>query len=268
MSQTTEELGSLIGESGLDAAAVSGMQLTADTLGPAIQAGLGDVTIDDINTAEVVLVTILLDNSGSIRFVPGNTEAVRTGHNTVLDALGGAKQAASVLISCRYLDEDPSAPNGVLYPYRTLDGAERLDAHNYDPRGGTPLYDQTAVTLTGVAAKMTEFENGGVSARAVTAIITDGGDQHSRHHRADTIKPIVEGLLKTEAHVICGMGIDDGSTDFRSVFHEMGLLDEWILTPGNTPTEIRRAFAVVSQSAVRASQAAGSFSGLGGFGQP
>lgn len=265
MSQTSE-IGSLLGDSGLGDDALQSMQLTADTLGPAIQAGLGDITIDDINTAEVVLVTMLLDDSGSIRFVPGNTEAVRAGHNTVLEALIGAKQSASVLVSCRYLNDSPGTDHGVLYPYRTLDGAPQLDTHNYDPRGGTPLYDQMAVTLTAVATKMAEFEDGGVSARAVTAIITDGSDQHSRQHDSTSVRHIVDGLLKTEAHVICGMGIDDGVTDFRRVFADCGLLDEWILTPGNTPHEIRNAFAVVSQSAVRASQAAGSMSGLGGFG--
>jgi len=50
----------------------------------------------------------------------------------------------------------------------------------------------------------------------------------------------------------------------------MGIRDEWILTPGNSEAEIRKAFRVFSQSAVRASQGAGSFSqsGLGGFGSP
>ena len=52
------------------------------------------------------------------------------------------------------------------------------------------------------------------------------------------------------------MGISDGTTDFRAVFREMGIEDRWILTPGNNPSEIRKAFQVFSQSAVRASQAA------------
>jgi len=46
----------------------------------------------------------------------------------------------------------------------------------------------------------------------------------------------------------------------------MGIDPRWILTPGNSPSEIKAAFRVFSQSAVRASQAA-SFSraSLGGF---
>lgn len=257
---TPTSLSSLLGAVPVDPAASAALQLTADNLGPAIMAGLGDITLDDIATAEVTLVTQLLDDSGSIRF-SGNTEAVRDGHNMVLDSLRASKQAASVLIGCRYLND------GVLYPYRTLDAADRLDTHNFNPSGGTPLYDQSAVTLTAVAAKMAEFEQGGVAARAVTVITTDGGDNSGSTAPA-SLKSMVEGLLRTEQHIIIGMGVDDGQTDFRQVFTSMGIRPEWILTPGNTPSEIRKAFAVVSQSAVRASQNAGTFSqmAMGGFG--
>lgn len=264
----TGNLSALIGSAGLDASATSAMELTADTLGPAIMAGLGDISLDDIGSSEVLLVTLLLDDSGSIRMAAGNTEAVRTGHNTLLDALLGAKQSGDVLISCRYLNPSPPTVQGVLYPYRPLAGAIRLDSSNYNPMGGTPLYEQTAVTLTGVAAKMAEFEAGGVAARAITVIVTDGGD--STYEAPDQVRDIITGLLKTEQHIVAAMGIDDGGTDFRQVFADMGIPDTWVLTPGNTPSEIRKAFAVVSQSAVRASQSAGSFSqtGLGGFGAP
>lgn len=259
------DLQGLLGDAGMDEGATSSMMLTVDTMGPAIMAGLGDVRLDDINAAEVVLVTLLIDDSSSIRFA-GNSDAVRDGHNQVLTALKEAKQSGAVLISCRYLNDGYGTDRGVLYPYRPLDGAEELTTSNYNPSGGTPLYDQATVTLTGVAAKMSEFEQGGVSARAVTVVVTDGADMHSSRTAAD-VQSMVSSMLATEAHIVAGIGIDDGATDFRQVFDDMGIPDNWILTPGNTPGEIRRAFAVVSQSAVRASQTAGSFSqvALGGF---
>ena len=62
------------------------------------------------------------------------------------------------------------------------------------------------------------------------------------------------------------IAVNDGSTDFRKVFSEMGIPDRWILTPGNSASEIRGAFQMFSQSAVRVSQAASfSKSALGGF---
>jgi hypothetical protein len=44
----------------------------------------------------------------------------------------------------------------------------------------------------------------------------------------------------------------------------MGIPDRWVLTPGNSAGEIRRAFAVFSQSAIRTSQGA-QLTQLGGF---
>jgi hypothetical protein len=85
---------------------------------------------------------------------------------------------------------------------------------------------------------------------------------------AAKVRAVVEDMLKMETHIIAAMGLDDGSVDFRLVFRAMGIPDRWILTPGNSPGEIRRAFEVFSRSAVQASQTAQTFSktALGGFG--
>lgn len=229
-------------------------------IGAQIQAGLG-IAVDDVMASEVVLVTIMPDDSGSINYSK-NAAAVRAGHNTVLDALLTTKQQDSILVHNRYLNGD------VLYPYCALNQAVRMDSKNYDPSQGTPLYDQTVVLLGTVLAKAQEFSDNGVPVRTVTLIITDGGDAHSTKASAKTVRSLVQDMLRTENHIIAAMGIDDGYTDFRQVFQDMGIRDEWILTPGNNQAEIRKAFQVFSQSAVRASQSAGNFSqsGLGGFG--
>jgi len=230
-------------------------------LGEQIQMGLG-IEIDQVTASEVVLVTIMPDDSGSIRFA-GNSQLVRDGHNLVLDSLLKSKQKDGILTHTRYLN------GSVLFPYCPIDQAIRMDTHNYDPNLGTPLYDQTAVVLATVLAKAQEFEDNGVPCRTVTLLITDGADEHSRIQRPGTINKLVTDMLKAERHIIAGMGISDGSTNFRRVFEEMGIPDNWILTPGNNQSEIRRAFQVFSQSAVRASQGAKSFSqtAVGGFGQ-
>jgi hypothetical protein len=227
--------------------------------GAQIQAGLG-VSVGDVQSSEVIQVTFLIDDSGSISY-GNNEDIVREGHNMVLTALGDSKQAACVIVSARALNR------GVLYPYVALKDAVRLDASNYRGDGGTPLYDQSIVTLGQVVAKTQEFSDAGVSVRSVTAIITDGADEHSKSGSSH-VKSIVEDMLRSENHVICAMGIDDhGKTDFREVFKNMGVRPEWILTPGNSPKEIRRAFQTISQSAVRMSQAAHfSKAALGGFG--
>jgi len=273
MSQSTN-LTSLFG-SAVDSGTLTQAALNAlniNDIGATIQAGLG-VQVDDVTTSEVTLVTMLDDDSRSIR-TAGNSQIVRDGHNMVIDALKGSKQANGILMHARYLNGQ------VLFPYCLIKDAIRMDAHNYNPMGSTPLYDQTAVILATVVAKTQEFEDNNVPVRSVTLILTDGADEHSRTHTPRTLKPLITDLLKTEMHIIAGMGIWDGEkdandkpipgtgTDFRQVFSDMGIPEEWILTPGNSEKEIRAAFQLFSQSVVRASQDGASFSqaAMGGFG--
>jgi hypothetical protein len=224
-------------------------------LGAQIQAGLG-VAVDDVTASEVVLVTMMPDDSGSIHFA-GNTAAVRDGHNLVLDALGRSKQAGDVFVHTRYLNGE------VLCPYTPLAGAVRMTPQNYRADKGTPLYDQAVVLLGTVLAKTQEFAQAGVPVRTVTLLITDGADAGSMRHTARDVRTLVRDMLAQECHVVAAMGISDGNTDFHQVFRDMGIPDQWILTPGNSATEVRRAFQVFSQSAA-ASAAGGAFA-LGGF---
>jgi hypothetical protein len=233
--------------------------LNVPDIGAQIQAGLG-IAVDDVIASEVVLLTMMPDDSASIRF-NGNVQAVRGGHNAVLDAMDTCQQRDNILAHTRYL-------NGhVLFPYCRLAQAVRMDTKNYDPNQGTPLYDQTVVLLGTVLAKSQEFADNGVPVRTVTLLITDGVDVHSQRADAKDVATIVHDMLRSETHIIAGMGIDDGSTDFCQVFRAMGIRDEWILTPGNSEAEIRQAFQIFSQSAVRVSQSA-NLGGLGGFAAP
>lgn len=232
--------------------------LNIPDLGMQMQAGLG-VSVDDVLSSEVVLISLLIDDSSSIRF-GGNEQVVRDGVNLILDSLVKSKQGGSILVSIRYL-------NGtVLTPFISLDQSPRLDKSNYQGVGSTPLYDQSVVMCGQVIAKRQEFTNGGVACRAVTVLVTDGADCGSRSADEGDVSKVVKDMLLSECHIVIGVGIDDRSTNFHLVFTSMGIEDEWILTPSNDPTSIRRAFQVVSQSAVRASQGAAGFSQAAGAG--
>ncbi len=222
-------------------------------VGAQIQAGLG-VSIDDVAASEVVLLTMMPDDSNSIAMA-GNVDAVRDGHNLVLEALARSKQSGEVLAHTRYLN------GSVLFPYTALEHAVNMTPANYDPRLATPLYDQAAVVLGTVIAKAKELAQAGIAVRTVTLIITDGGDYGSQRCRPADVAAIVADMLAQENHIVAAMGISDGTTDFRAVFRAMGIPDRWILTPASSGTEIRRAFQVFSQSALRAAAGAQ----LGGF---
>lgn len=231
-------------------------------MGAKIKANLG-INMQDVAASDSVIVSVLVDDSGSIRFA-GNTDIVIEGHNLIIESLRNAKQKNNILATTHYI-------NGtVLYPYVLLDDAILLDKQNYneDYFGGTPLYDKSVEFLATVFAKGKESEEDGTPARTITLIISDGEDVHSRSNNANDVKSLVKDMLMAENHIVAAMGIDNGETDFKKVFTEMGIEEKWILTPKNDPKEIRDAFKLFSQSAVSASQNAGSFSktNSGGFG--
>jgi hypothetical protein len=264
MSQTVD-VGALF-QTAADEGAIGASSLNIlsgiDDIGARIQAGLGTPAGQVIAT-ESMLVTGLIDDSSSISSL-GNTQAVIDGHNVVIDQLLTTKQRSGILFSSQLLN------GGLICPYTPLDKATRLDQGNYRPSGVTPLYDQTLVILGTVLAKAQEFTDNAIPCRTVTLIVTDGEDVGSKHS-AKHVEAVVQDMLMAETHIIMAMGI--GSTPamqakFRSVFQEMGIRPQWILTPKATRDEIKAAFQVASQSAVRASQNAVAFStqAVGGFG--
>lgn len=260
-SQVADLFNTAVDEGSLSPQALASLNV-AD-IGAQIQAGLGiSADLAQSSSDGVILLGGLLDDSSSIHSA-GNEPVVRDGWNSVLDALLSSKQADSILVHCAYL-------NGTQFPFAPLKQAVRLDANNYHARGGTPLYDMTLVMLGRMIAKTQEFSNNGVPVRAITFTLTDGADYGSSRRPQD-VEPVIRDMLRAgETNIVGAMGIDDGSTDFRAVFQRMGYQKDWILTPKNSASDIRKAFAVFSQSAVRASQGGASFSktAMGGFGTP
>jgi len=260
MSRTAPDLNALFrdahDEGDLSAASLHTLTLDGDYAAQ-IQAGLGTLTPDDVPAAEVVLVTLLVDDSASIRGAR-NEAAIRAGHDTVLDALRGSKQGDGIVVHTTYLS------GTVLYPYVRLADASPMDTRSYQATfPSTPLYDRAVAVLGSVIAQARTFRDAGTAVRSITLVLTDGGDNASRH-TPQAVRTLVEDLVRQESHLVVGMGIDDGHTDFAGVFREMGIVE--VLTPGNSAAEIRAACQAFSQSAVRVSQSAAAFAQAAGGG--
>jgi hypothetical protein len=226
-------------------------------LGAKIKQGLG-ISVDDVTASEVFLVSMMPDDSGSIAFA-GMEDAVIEGHNEVLGALKESKQSGDILLLTQYLNGD------ILNPFCLLDNAKEMSRSNYSASKGTPLYDNTVYLLATVLAKTQEFfQENNVPARSATLIISDGEDQHSMAQTADSVRIVIEDMLRQENHIIGAMGIGNDEAYFKKIFKEMGIREEWIMTVDNTASDIRRAFQVFSKSAIQASQTA-NLSKLGGF---
>jgi hypothetical protein len=240
--------------------------LTLDpNVGARIQAALG-APVELAGSAEVVLVGMLVDDSGSIEYY-GNTDAVRQGHNQTLEAMIKSKQADNIYLHTRLLNGE------IVCPFTLLDQAPRLDSSTYDSAkfGGTPLYDQTVVFLGSMIAEAKRYRDEGVYARGISLIISDGADEHSKRYTYGDVAGIVLDMMDSEDHIVAALGIRHGHVDFEDVFvNKMGIDRRWVFTASSDPSEIRRAFQMVSQTAVRVSQSAVNFSktktqGWGGF---
>ncbi|HYT43252.1 MAG TPA: vWA domain-containing protein [Methylomirabilota bacterium] len=256
----TSLLNDAVQEGGLDNNSLQFINNTFDDIGSRIQAGLGTAA-DSITSSETVLVSVCVDDSGSMAGSKG--QAAIDGTNAVVSALMDSKQKSNILFSSRLL-------NGrIICPFNPLEQSVSLTQNNYVPRGMTPLYDETLVMMATIAAKVQDCAANGIPVRSVSLIVTDGANTSGRSS-ISRVEQIIKGMLQQENHIVAAMGIGANQTEkntFRTIFEQMGIPTNWILTPDNSPTEIRRAFAVFSNSAVRASQNAASFSKTlaGGF---
>jgi len=262
MSQTAQSLIQGAHDDGdINSGSLSALANITD-IGNVIQQGLG-MQVSDLQASEVVLVTFLVDDSQSIAGA-GNEQPMRDGVNGCLQALVDSKQQDNIVVRIVYL-------NGTqLVPYTPLSNVPFLDTNNYRANGCTPLYDESVKTLATIIAKTKDFENNGIQVRTITAICTDGQDYGSHASDASDVSTIVTDMVGTEKHIVAGIGFDNGSTDFRKIFSEMGITSNWILTTGATADDIRRAFQVFSKSAASASKSAAHFAqtNAGGFGTP
>jgi hypothetical protein len=86
----------------------------------------------------------------------------------------------------------------------------------------------------------------------VVVIITDGLDEGSRKYKAgDCVKLIKDVMREQFSIVFVGVG---NKYDFESVAKDMGIPKGNVLTVDSTPSEIRKACQMVSQSIIKASQ--------------
>jgi hypothetical protein len=220
-----------------------------------IARGMGDAATAN----SVFLVTILADDSGSIFSRGNNAALVAEGHNDIVDELrmlSAKDDADGILLFTRYL-------NGkLLNPYTALEGAATMTSLTYQEGGGTPLYDQSVITLGTVITKTAQLSSMGARVRTFTLIISDGADKHSRSASAQSVAWLVGDMLLSGNHIVAAMGVNDGRTDFRRVFQDMGIKPGWILTSDDTRDAIRKAFREVTDKLALAAGSEDAFATL------
>jgi uncharacterized protein YegL len=235
-------------------------QILTGDLGAVVIAGAAGVALEDIQTSDVTLVTVLIDASSSIH-ARSLEQAVRDGQNLLVDAFSKAKEKDTVLMALWTFNDEVR----VHHAYVPVDDAARLDARSYAGVGGTRLYDTWIEALTANVAYAQRLRDGGTPCKSIVVVITDGEDCGSRARPIDC-KKVSQELVASEQFVLAFVGVGD-DVDFRSIAKRMGIPEGSIaLQKDATPAELRKLFHMVSQSAIRASRSAIAPGGAGFFG--
>lgn len=209
--------------------------LEAPAVRRAIEHGLGERSTAN----ELLLATLLIDDSAS---VAPNIAEIRDGHNTMLEALEDDDISADVRVQTRALNR------GVISPYKSIGQAGRLDTYNFSggqlSSEGTPLYEQSVITLGTVMVKAREEQDRGTDVRTFTLILTDAENRWKPDFTARHVQLITTDMLKFATnHIVAGMGVGErDGISFHKVFEEMGIPRRWIFTSGSSAEEIKREF--------------------------
>lgn len=215
-------------------------------LGEVVIAGAAGRALEELETSEVMLVTILLDRSSSIS---GLQKAVKAGYNTLVDGLRTAREADSILTALWTFNHDSK----VLHSYVPIDEAAKLSGKNYRVSGGTALYDTWCDALASNLAYAEQLRDGGTPCRSIVVVITDGEDTSSRRTAADCAR-LGKDLLRSEQFVLGFVGVG-GAIDFRRIARSMGIPDDSVLVGQTaTPDTVQHVFQLVTRSVTRVSQ--------------
>ena len=206
--------------------------------------GSGGQDIESINSAEVTLISLLVDESSSIEY-SGLTQSVIDGVNTIIDALKDTKKKDSIKMSIWTFNGEVKVINGFI-------GIEDIEkfGNDYRPDGTTSLYDVTFEAMSANLIYAQDLIDNGVSVQSIVAVITDGDDVGSDRSITDVSK-VAKDLLKTERFVNAYVGVGD-STDHADISKQMGFP---AFMKGNaTASEMRGLMKMLSQSIVKNSQ--------------
>ena len=207
----------------------------------------GACDIDEIDSTEVILVTFLMDDSGSM--YPMVTEAI-AGQNEMIKAFVDSKQSESILVGQWAMNRDKPYHSYVPAAQATI-----FDSNNYDPGSMTPLYDKWFEALTANVAYAQQLRAAGTPVRSIAIVLTDGEDNDSHTFRASECKKLAEDLLNSEQFVLAFIGVGS-EANFKNIAEKMGFPSGAVMLAKATPSDLRKVFRLLSQSVIRASQTA------------
>lgn len=205
-------------------------------------------------SATVLAVTLMADNSGSIRKA-GREQDVIDGTNAALQVFADAPNATDIYVQVIYVD------GTVLFGWTSAADTGRLDWSNYSGTSGTPLYD-TSMAIAGANVALAQFLfEQGVAFKSSTLLVTDGEDENSTSSIQQCNCVLVGSVVnRRRQHLLGAMGIGAKEALFRQMFLDMGIAPNWICLPGDSAERLMAFYLGFSKSSVSASVGAAQFS--------
>jgi len=216
--------------------------------------GCTGVAVDDLETDSVTLSSILLDDSFSMK---SNEMVVREAYDElVINAMKATKQAGSMLVSARTF----STAQKILYDFKKVADVGKIGSQ-YVARGdSTRFYDAVVDAIIGIRAYAKTLKDGGIQTKCIIAAFSDGEDNDSQNYKApDLVKKLADDCHTSEMFYLVYVGFDNDQNDdqrrkakFEAIASLIGFPN--VLTAKNSPSEVRKAMGLVSQSIIRKSQ--------------
>lgn len=195
---------------------------------------------------------LLIDKSLSIE-LRGLTQAIISGQNDLITALGGVDSSLKILLAQLLFDNEIHVFQPVV-PLRERDtkklsvDVKRLTTGNYKPGGGTAMRDSILKALTTLAPTWARSAVTGAQVESRIIVITDGMDEHSiltKKQLSDALEVMrAKGLVND----VVMLGI--GNFDFKREAVDCGIRPDSVLTSTAEAKEVRRIIGWLSNMAV------------------
>ncbi len=220
-------------------------------------------TIEDLGASSYTLVTIALDETGSIS---GFERQIESMLKAAIEACFSSPYANNLLIRVIRFDSKyrGQSGNGVdeIHGFKPLSEIDIAAYPQLSGGGTTPLLDAVYSSVGAANVYATELRDLDFDVNGITFVITDGGDNHS----VASVKMVREELAKSvkgeimESHVSILIGIDTGSGNAKDVleaFQQKTGMDKFIWAGEATKGKLAKLADFVSQSISSTSQALG-----------
>ena len=216
-------------------------QIMVNSLNDTNLMGCMGADVDQLETDDVTLSSLILDASGSMQNVE---QIVRDSFDELVQALKESKQSGSMLVSSRTF----ATKEKILHGFKKVEEIDKIDNQYVANGSSTALYDTLINAMSGIKSYSEQLKASGIRTKCIVVVFSDGEDNDSRHIAKD-VKTISDELVKSEMFYLVYVGY---GTDLDHIAAEVGFPNK--MTTTKDASQIRKTMGLVSKSIIRASQ--------------